>query len=505
VLTFTPATTTPRKALVVGDIMLDRLLEGGVTRLAPSAPVPVLRCRQDTLAPAGAGNVAVNLAALGVACDLVGPTGVNPSGAGDAGCVEVWGCLRQLRRTHPWTSHPGHHLVTFYHLPIADYVTPVRARLTDGGRALFRVDWEGDRPLHGRPGMLALHRSWLNGRDLTGYAALALVDYGQGGLPEEVKDLYLQAAEKVKLPSVVEGRALAPSWKLATVVKMNEAELDALVITHGVGGDTREQRSRRLAEKSGLNRLVVTLGREGLYYYDALRGLAATHGPVRVDEVDAAGAGDVVTALLTAGLAAGMDPAHLVHPANTAAALAVARPGTCVVSPFELNRARGRAAGEFKCLTSLEEAEGWAWYAHQAGKDVVLVDGCFDLFHAGHLELLQAAARYGDALVVCLAEDDLVTAQKGPGRPVTPFMERYNLVAALPCVDAVACHNSEKVLLDTVKAIRPKALIKGPSWREKHVVGADLVAKHGGRVEFLTYYNKDTCSAAAVIERCRRC
>ena len=71
------------------------------------------------------------------------------------------------------------------------------------------------------------------------------------------------------------------------------------------------------------------------------------------------------------------------------------------------------------------------------GRVVVWTNGCFDLFHVGHLRSLQAARRLGDVLVVGVNSDDSVRRLKGPARPIVPAVERAEIVAGLECVDYV--------------------------------------------------------------------
>ncbi|HEY7923081.1 MAG TPA: adenylyltransferase/cytidyltransferase family protein, partial [Vicinamibacteria bacterium] len=120
--------------------------------------------------------------------------------------------------------------------------------------------------------------------------------------------------------------------------------------------------------------------------------------------------------------------------------------------------------------------ERQAWRA--AGRRVVLTNGCFDLLHAGHLALLEAARREGDALVVAINSDASVRRLKGEGRPLVPEAERAEALAALEAVDRVVVYD-EDTPLAVVKALVPDVLVKGADWGADEIVGRAEVEAAG--------------------------
>src|SRR5436853_1250502 len=99
-----------------------------------------------------------------------------------------------------------------------------------------------------------------------------------------------------------------------------------------------------------------------------------------------------------------------------------------------------------------------AW--KQAGKTVVLTNGCYDLLHPGHIRLLEQARSMGDVLVLALNSDASVRRAKGPSRPLTPEAERAELVLALEAVDA-AVFFDEETPRELIAALLPDVLVKG--------------------------------------------
>jgi D-beta-D-heptose 7-phosphate kinase/D-beta-D-heptose 1-phosphate adenosyltransferase len=130
---------------------------------------------------------------------------------------------------------------------------------------------------------------------------------------------------------------------------------------------------------------------------------------------------------------------------------------------------------------SLEAAVGQRVRWRDEGKRVVFTNGCFDLLHAGHVALLEAARAQGDVLLVGLNSDRSVSALKGPGRPVLPMAERREALLALEAVDAVVIYD-EPTPLEAIRRLLPDVLVKGADWEEQRIVGRDEVLAAGGRV-----------------------
>ncbi|MHB8422200.1 MAG: D-glycero-beta-D-manno-heptose 1-phosphate adenylyltransferase [Leptospirales bacterium] len=117
----------------------------------------------------------------------------------------------------------------------------------------------------------------------------------------------------------------------------------------------------------------------------------------------------------------------------------------------------------------------------QAGKKIVFTNGCFDLVHAGHIEVLEKARLQGDFLVVALNTDLSVQSLKGPNRPLVPERRRARVISALCCVDAVTLFD-EPTPYELIALLEPDVLVKGGDWAPDRIVGSDIVLKKGGRV-----------------------
>ncbi len=145
-------------------------------------------------------------------------------------------------------------------------------------------------------------------------------------------------------------------------------------------------------------------------------------------------------------------------------------------------------------------ADAAAWRAGAAAP-IVFTNGVFDLLHAGHVTLLEQAARLGGSLIVAINTDRSVRRLgKGPGRPVVGEDDRARVVAAVGCVDCVILFD-EADPLALIEALQPDVLVKGGDYRPENVVGADVVRRRGGRVEIIPLLPDR--STTRVLERLR--
>ena len=131
--------------------------------------------------------------------------------------------------------------------------------------------------------------------------------------------------------------------------------------------------------------------------------------------------------------------------------------------------------------TIMTWAQALAWRRALGAPRVVFTNGVFDLLHPGHVDVLLAARREGDMLVVGLNSDASVRRLKGPERPVRSVAERALVVAALAMVDVVVVFE-EDTPLELIRALEPDVLVKGGDYTEGTVVGALDVRARGGRV-----------------------
>lgn len=462
------------QVMVVGDVMLDRYWHGATARISPEAPVPVVQVQQTEERAGGAGNVALNIAALGGGVSLLGVVGV------DEAATSLAAQLSAARVHCDFQVAEGRPTIT-------------KLRVISRHQQLIRMDFE--QPFAAEDSRQLLARLQAG---LPHVGVVVLSDYNKGAL--DCVQRMIEVARAANVPVLVDPKGTDFSrYRGATLLTPNLHEFELVV---GACADEAElvRKGQQLVQDLSLSALLVTRGEHGM---TLLRhGEPEMHLPAQAREVfDVTGAGDTVIAALAAALAAGASLPDAVALANVAAGLVVAKLGTASVSGPELRRALQRAhgagcgvVGEAQLHVALADAK-----AH--GEQIVFTNGCFDLLHPGHVAYLEEAKRLGDRLVVAVNADDSVRRLKGPGRPVQSADSRMAVLAGLEAVDWVVSF-SDDTPERLLSSLKPDVLVKGGDYSPEQVVGASIVQAYGGVVRVLSFV--EHCSTTSIVEKIRR-
>ncbi len=456
---------------VAGDALLDVYVTGGVERISPEAPVPVVHESSQRAVLGGAANVAANVASLGARVRLGARVGVDGEGE----------TLRALCAEHGIGTQA---LVADPALP-----TTRKTRVLAGYQQVVRLDREVVAPLgdEAARALLDAFAAWVD-EEAGGPRALVLADYAKGVLGEDVVRELLARAEVAGVPVVVDPKDPdLHRFAGATVLKPNRDEARRAALRAGTPTDEPEALADAVLACSGVENVVLSLSGEGVI----ARG-AALDGTLRVPTralqvADVSGAGDTMVAVLAMGCAAGLPLERSVELANVAAGEVCAKLGTAVLAPSELLaafRVHSQAVAPEKWLAGRGLVARVGAQLREDGRRIVFANGCFDVLHAGHVALLQAARAFGDVLVVGLNTDESVRRLKGPTRPVSGLDDRVAVISALAAVDVV-CAFDEDTPLELILALRPDVLVKGGDYAPEDVVGGAEAAAWGGRVEIV--------------------
>lgn len=475
--------------LLVGDLMVDQLVLGDAERLTADAPVPVLEVRETRHVAGGAANVAMNLAALGMAVRCVGVVGDDSNGR--------W--LIETLRAHGIDTRG---VITDDSRPTTTKQSLVGLAQHRHPQKMFRLDHESREPVTGavRDALLGACE-----RATASVAVVAIEDYDKGVLKGGLSEALISMAARAGRETVVDPAKLKDysRYRGASAVTPNRTEAEhATGLPTDTGADLRA--NARLAaaiqERYGIEHVVLTLDRHGALL--AERGQSPVTLPTVAREVyDVTGAGDMVLAALVAARANGIAWSDAVRFANAAAGLEVEVFG---VQPIPFERVHRQVLVEARALRgkqrSPEEAEVEVAAARKEGKRIVFTNGCFDLLHAGHIRLLQQAAAFGDLMVVGLNSDQSVRRLKGQERPVHSEDDRVAVMSELESVGIVVVFD-EDTPTSLIERLRPDVLVKGGDYSKDQVVGRDLVESWGGRVELIPHL--DGRSTTGTIARMR--
>ncbi|MFC2970333.1 D-glycero-beta-D-manno-heptose 1-phosphate adenylyltransferase [Acidimangrovimonas pyrenivorans] len=453
-----------KRILVVGDVMLDHFVRGAVDRVSPEAPTLVLRIREDSWNPGGAGNVAKNIASLGGVALLVGLVGEDDA----------------ARRLGEILGESGR----IENLLIADpgYPTIEKNRFIAGDQHLLRADRESlDIPDGVEARITAAIEAAAASCD-----AMVISDYSKGIVTPGLIAAVVAAAQKVGIPVVADPkRPNFADYRGCTVLTPNRKEFSGAT---GMPADSDahiEAAMPRALEQFG-GPIVLTRSEQGISLVSP--DGSHYHEPPRNRELrDVSGAGDTVAATMALALAGGAELRLATTAANAAAGIVVGKSGTASVEATELISAMLHNADSMVLenkLATLSAAQQIRTDWRHQGLRVGFTNGCFDIIHRGHVTLLKKARERCDKLIVALNTDASVARLKGPERPIQPEGARADVIAAIGDVDMVLLFDDDTPL-KLMEALKPDVIFKGSDYTVETVVGHELVQGYGGDVELL--------------------
>ena len=459
------------RLLVIGDVMLDRYWHGSASRVSPEAPVPVVKVANREDRPGGAGNVALNIAALGSAVRLVGVVGDDETG------LELYSRLKAAG-------------VYCDFLQSEEKPTITKLRIISQHQQLIRLDFEKAFEASDIIGLQDKAKSLVDDSQV-----MVLSDYGKGAL-QDINDL-IDLGRSRNIPIIVDPKGTDfTKYRGATLITPNLTEFEAVM-----GGSHNEEelvnKGLRLVRELNLEAILITRGEHGMTLIRP--DSPELHLPARAQEVfDVTGAGDTVISVLAASMAAGDGFADATALANLAAGLVVGKLGTAAISGPELRRAMLADQNSGRGVMTAEQLQIVVQDAKAHGEKIIFTNGCFDIIHAGHVGYLADAKQLGDRLVVAINDDDSVRRLKGAGRPINPVERRMAVLAGLEAVDWVVSF-SEDTPEPLLESLQPEVLVKGGDYTMDQVVGGSYVESYGGMVRVLEFL--DNCSTSAIMEK----
>lgn len=275
-------------------------------------------------------------------------------------------------------------------------------------------------------------------------------DYNKGAIGN-VSDLIELLPGKV----FVDPKKEFHNYSNAFCIKPNKIEFEKY------WGEVTLDNLKRLAIENNHELVIVTLGKDGVIYYydDKIKTLPAITNNV----ADVTGAGDCFMAALVYAISEGYSIDESIKIANTGAGKSVSHYGTYVLSKSDLIKTK------------------------------VFTNGCFDILHRGHIELLEKSKLLGDYLIVGLNSDQSVKRLKGSDRPINNQEDRKKALECLKFVDEVIIFD-EDTPYSLIKQVKPDIITKGGDYSIETVVGNDLAT-----VKIIPYVNG--YSTTSIIEK----
>lgn len=462
-------TTGSRHVVVMGDALLDVDVDGWVERICPDAPAPVLDDPVERPRPGGAALAAVLLAA-------------------EKGCV-----VTLVTALAP--DRPGRRLRTLLEasgVVVVDLglvgITPEKVRVRASGQSMVRIDKGG------RFGGAIGRWSSDAATSLAAADAVLVSDYGRGfTATPDVQAAVAAVADVVPVVWDPHPRGVEPLRGVALVTpNRSEAERwspgrrDGRVFAEGSPTSApltqAAGNAQSLVERWQAGAVVVTLGSGGAVVARRGSEYPSVVNAISFDAPDACGAGDRFAGAAALAMARGDSAVDAVKQAVVAASAFVGAGGAAGWAvPKEISPS-------FKSTPAPtgSAAHDVVARVRATGGTVVATGGCFDLLHAGHVRVLEAARELGDCLIVCLNSDDSVRRLKGADRPVVSERDRAAVLGALGAVDVVIVFD-EDTPGPVLDELRPDIFAKGGDYDGRRIPEADVLDRWGGTCVTLPY------------------
>jgi D-beta-D-heptose 7-phosphate kinase/D-beta-D-heptose 1-phosphate adenosyltransferase len=462
-----------KKCLVVGDVVLDSYIFGGITRISSEAPIPVIEVGKTTNNIGGAGNVIKNLRSFGFDVSVVSIVGNDQAGEKIMHELSNIGVEMRIRVS-------------------TKKITSKKTRIISSGAQVARFDHE-TKTYEDEDFMKILYNDYLSA--LKDCDIVVISDYERGVLEENFTKFIIKTANDLNKPIICDPRVKDFSkYSGCTIITPNVRE-----VSNSIASISDESSIKNvldiLKHKYLIKRPVITLSEKGIAGIDESGEFficPAFGGNV----VDVTGAGDTVVASFAFAIANNLTLKDSCLFANMAASMVVDKIGTHTTNLEEIKYKFTNLVNPKKqynhYLDKIITKEVLANIINQnSQKTFVFTNGCFDILHTGHLDVISRAKACGDYLILGLNSDSSVSRLKGPTRPINNQQTRSSVLAAIEFIDFVVIFD-EDTPESLIKFLRPQVLAKGIDYQANP---QDLPgAKYVKRVEILGEKKDSTTS-----------
>ena len=441
------------KILVIGDLIVDHYLWGSSKRISPEAPVQIVDINQETTLLGGAGNVANNLHTLGAKVDIISVIGNDSAGA----------TLKKLFKNIS--------INTKYLISLDGRVTSKKTRIISAQQQVIRFDKESIVEIDKKVENLIIGNLE---NIINNYECVLLSDYGKGLLTNTLTQSIIKLSNKNNKKVLVDPKGSDYSkYRDAFLLTPNKSEASKATNIDIIDDQTLIESITKLKSNLNLSVSLITLSELGIATYDRTLQIY----PTATKEVfDVTGAGDTVLASIGFAIACNENFVNVIKFANLAAGFVVGKIGSASATFDEIIEYELSLKNSFsdQHIKTQEEIKLLTKQLKEKGKKIIFTNGCFDLIHAGHIKYLETAKDFGDILIVGLNSDHSVSLLKGANRPINSENDRAYILAALEVVDYVVIFK-DKTPYDLIKDVKPHILVKGGDYKNKKVVGSDIV------------------------------
>lgn len=436
---------TPQSIIVIGDIMLDILIDGTIYKIANEAPIPVLHQHTERKTLGACGNVLMNLFELG--CNklyLISMIGDDVHGKH----IENILTKKDKIITKLYTD--------------TSYCTTVKTRGVSNKKIVFRYDIEKNTsPLESH---IEDCKSYINSIiNENKIDSIILSDYNKGFLVNEITTHVISVANIAGIPTFVDPKVDYKRYIGCTVFKPNIKEMkDIFNIDYSY--DNLKEIHELIKSKVNCQSTLITLSEKGISLL--LNDILYMQKALPTEVSDVTGAGDVVLSIF-AYYYKHININTLIKLSTLIGSHSVKFSGTYTIKMSDILDAY-KSIRKSK-VVSVEEIL-------KINLPIIVTNGCFDIIHEGHILLFKyckSLVPIDGIFVVALNSDESVRCLKGPARPINDIHSRITLLNEIECIDMIIVFN-EKSPYDLYSRIKPTILVKGGDYNADTVVGKEF-------------------------------
>ena len=446
--------------LVIGDLILDKFSLGKVTRISPENHSQVFNIKENKFSLGGSGNVAANFQKLGNNVTLIGKIANDQSGK----------ILERILKKKK---------INHFLIKKKLYKTCTKTRYTTKYGQLLRVDNEQIENLDNSEIKKIIN--YINKvRDLE---AIYVSDYDKGFCNKKIINHLKLKFKKAVFFADPKTKKIDFFTKF-DFLKPNLNYLNSF-FDKKIKNNELSQYCKILRKKNSIKNIIVTMSHKGAFYSGNGGEIKITPDN-KIDVFDVTGAGDIFGTFFLHSYIINHDFKEALKIASKASEKSIQMNGTVDL-----------------CMEDLYDKSIYYFSKHNQeikkyvkkwnGQKIGFANGCFDLLHPGHLNLLKASKKKVDKLIIGLNSDKSVKKLKGADRPIINELDRANMLKSINYVDMVIIFN-ELTPEKLIKFLKPKYLFKGNEYKNKKIVGEKILKNHSGKVVLIPMFKKHSTS-----------
>ena len=450
-----------KKIIVIGDSMIDRYLYASMTRISPEAPIPIHNIHSSENKLGGAANLVINL-------KNILPNHLSLHFFSICGSDSESIILKELLSQNN---------IDFTLIEDPSRKTTVKTRTYIQNHMVSRFDSESTHPID-HPFMLQIYEQLgiLFQNNLI--ECIILSDYNKGMISIGLSNSVISLSNSYNIPVFIDPKTHdIDKYKNCFLIKPNLYEAKLMTHKNNISDICIE-----LYNLINPSHILITCGSEGMVHYYDFTQKEYKHQNTNIQVTDVTGCGDAVFAVLIIHYLQTKNIEISIQLANYIGSLSVQNIGTYICSQndinsfFQLNtNNKTKYIPNNKIIHFHKTNTIFHYSLKNIKKDyssIIFTNGCFDILHIGHLNLLKYSKSLGDFLIVGLNSDSSIKRLKGNSRPINNQNDRSQFLSLLDFIDLIVIFE-EDTPKDLLEYIKPHTIVKGGDYTPDSVIGKE--------------------------------